>query len=424
MPMAMIEVRAHDGPAQALPEEFTAQLSPMQVRAAAGRLGRALGERRSVDLNGLDAAATAAFVEGLLLGGYSVRVGRPARAVVVHAAGAPDAIADGARSAAAVIWARELSNTRAAELSPQELARRAGDLAADGVRVSVRDENWLAEQGFGGVLAVGGGSATPPRLIQAGWQPRHAVPGQHLILVGKGITFDTGGLNLKPVASMRSMYTDMSGGAAVLGALRLIAQRNLPVRVTALVPSAENCFGGGSMRPSDVVRHYGGRTSEIGNTDAEGRIVLADALAYAVARLAPTALVSIATLTGAAKVALGLRTAGLLSSDDTQAAQLLAAGQASGEPVWRLPLAEDYAELLSSGIADATNSPGAPGAITAALFLRPFTGGLPWAHLDVAGPARADKDDGLLSRGGTGYGVRLLTEWVSARARTDQPSSV
>ena len=207
-----------------------------------------------------------------------------------------------------------------------------------GVQVVEHDVDWLTEQGFGGVLAVGGGAAAPPRLIRASWRPRGARPGVHAVLVGKGITFDTGGIQRKPGSSMSTMYTDMAGGAAVLGALHAVAAARLPVRVTALVPAAENSISGSAYRPGDVVRHYGGRTSEIGNTDAEGRLVLADAMAYAVARLRPSHLVDIATLTGAMKVALGTLTGGLLPTDDDLAAALLAAGTDTGEPLWRLPL--------------------------------------------------------------------------------------
>ena len=180
------------------------------------------------------------------------------------------------------------------------------------------------------------------------------------MIIGKGITFDSGGLNLKPGDSMRTMYTDMAGGAAALGAMQAVAARRLPVRLTVLVPAAENSLSGSAMRPSDVIRHYGGRTTEVQNTDAEGRLVLADALAYAVARLRPTALVDLATLTGAMKVALGLRTGGLLSTDDDLAAALLAAGAAAGEPLWRMPLVEEHVALLDSAVADAQNAPGNP----------------------------------------------------------------
>jgi leucyl aminopeptidase len=282
------------------------------------------------------------------------------------------------------------------------------------VEVRGHDETWLAEHGFGGVLAVGGGSVAPPRLIEARWRPRGART--HVVLVGKGITFDTGGINRKTGTGMATMFTDMAGGAAVLGALQAIAAARVPVQVTALVPTAENAFSGAAYRPGDIVRHYGGRTSEITNTDAEGRIVLADALAYAAARLRPTAIVDIATLTGAMKVALGLRTGGLFATTDELAAGLTRAGDAAGEPLWRLPMPAEYEPSLRSAFADAVNAPGNPGGITAALFLRPFVADVPWAHLDVAGPARAGEDDGMFTRGATGFGARLLADWVESLA--------
>jgi leucyl aminopeptidase len=396
-----------------------------QLRAAAGRLGRSLTDPRTVlDASGLSGERLGAVVEGLALGAYRFTLksaGAAEGPVTVELAGAEDAdaVTRGLRRARATGWARDLANTPASIKTPAWLAAEAaGELGAVGVDVLQHDERWLTEHGFGGILAVGGGSASPPRLIEASWNPRGARDGVHVVLVGKGITFDTGGLNLKPGDSMRTMHTDMSGGAAVLAALRAVAESGLPLRVTALVPAAENAFSGAAFRPSDVVRHYGGRTSEIGNTDAEGRLVLGDALAYAADRLRPSVLVDVATLTGAMKVALGLRTGGLFTAADRPAtadrlaAALTAAGGAAGEPLWRMPLHEDYTPTLRSDVADATNNPGNPGGITAALFLRPFTGGLPWAHLDVAGPARAPADDGLLSRGATGFGARLLLCWL------------
>jgi leucyl aminopeptidase len=238
----------------------------------------------------------------------------------------------------------------------------------------------------------------------------------HVVLVGKGITFDTGGLNRKTGTGMNTMFTDMAGGAAVLGALNIVATAKVPVRVTALVPAAENMLSGSAYRPGDVVRHFGGRTSEIGNTDAEGRLVLGDAIAYAAARLRPSVIVDIATLTGAMKIALGLRVGGLFATDDGLAEALAAAGDRTGEQLWRLPMPVEYEALLDSPIADATNSAGNPGGITAALFLRAFAGDVPWAHLDVAGPARAAEDDGVFSRGATGFGARLLAAYVESLA--------
>jgi leucyl aminopeptidase len=391
-----------------------------EVRRAAGRLARDLPPGRSTMAAGeLAGERLAAFVEGLVLGCYrfSLASRRPESPRRVDLAGVRDAAAlqRGLDNARATVWARDLTNTPAGTKTPTWLATQARrELGAVGVEVVRHDEKWLRAEGFGGILAVGGGSISPPRLIEAAWRPAQARAGRHVVIVGKGITFDTGGLNVKPGSSMRTMHTDMAGGAAALAALRRIAELRLPLRVTVLVPAAENSLSGSAYRPGDVIRHYGGRTTEVGNTDAEGRVVLGDALAYAAARLRPSTLVDVATLTGAVKVALGLRTAGLFATSDPLADALVAAGHAAGEPLWRMPLDTDYQSMLRSDIADAQNHPGNPGAITAALFLRPFAGDVEWAHLDIAGPARAPADDGMFSRGGTGFGARLLAGWLES----------
>ena len=322
----------------------------------------------------------------------------------------------------AVAWARDLVNTPSNTKDPAWLAAEAGERLAglDHVSVHVLDPDDLRAGGFGGVLAVGGGSASPPRVIVASYRPPGAAPG-HPVLVGKGITFDTGGISIKPNAGMREMKTDMAGGAAVLAAVDAAARLGLPVAVTAVVPAAENAVSGSSYRPADVVRHVGGRTTEVLNTDAEGRMVLADGLAWARLELGATVLVDVATLTGAMKVALGTRTAGLYATTDGLADALRTAAGHAGEAVWRMPLAEEHADLLESTVADANNAPGNPGGTTAALFLRPFAGDLPWAHLDVAGPARAGSDDAEVVKGGTGFGARTLLRWLEAGAPVDAP---
>lgn len=373
-----------------------------------------------VALPGRKGDELAALAEGLVLGHYRFDARpRPRPELVAELVGVDDvaAVARGIAYGRGATWARELANTRTSVKTPAWMGQQAAhELTPLGVRVTTRDAHWLAEQGFGGVLAVGGGSASPPGLIEASWRPRGVAANPHLVLVGKGITFDTGGYNLKPGASMKGMYTDMSGGAAVLGALRVVAALRLPIRVTVLVPLAENAVSGSSMRPGDVIRHYGGRTSEVTNTDAEGRLVLADAMAYAVARLRPAALVDIATLTGGIKVSLGERTGGLFATSDELAAALATAGDSTGEPLWRMPIIDDYLSQLDSLVADANNSPGNPQAVTAALFLRPFAGDVAWAHLDIAGPARSSKERGLVNAGATGFGTRLLARWVEARS--------
>ena len=230
------------------------------------------------------------------------------------------------------------------------------------------------------------------------------------MLVGKGITFDTGGISIKPADGMHLMRTDMSGGAAVIATLLAVGQLALPLRVTGLVPCAENHVSGAAYRPGDVVRQVNGTTTEVTNTDAEGRLVLADALAHAVHTLKPTTLVDVATLTGAMKVSLGLRTGGLFATERELAERIQAAGEGAGELWWPMPLIDDHADALRSDIADLRQCPPGPGGVTAAMFLREFTGGLPWAHLDIAGPARAEESYDEVNAGGTGFATRTLIE--------------
>jgi leucyl aminopeptidase len=402
---------------------------PDDLRVAAVALGRrieALPESRSVCV-AIDAPSpeqSRALAEGLVLGGYQFSRASDAQEPLhqLDLIGALDraGLTAGDEAADAAGWARDLGNTPANDLTPARLGELAEQqLTPAGCKVAVHDEAWLAAGGFGGLLAVGGGAAAGPRLIEVSYRPRRksgAPPLPHVVLVGKGITFDSGGLNLKPADGMRHMHTDMCGGAAVLGAIQYAAMRKLAVSVTALVPAAENAVSGTAMRPSDVITHVGGRTTEVGNTDAEGRLVLADALAYATSRLRPDVLIDIATLTGAMRIALGLETAGYFANDDDLAARLESAAAESGEPIWRMPLEHHYAKQLKSPVADARNDPGSPGAITAALFLQPFVGEVAWAHLDIAGPARATEDGPLLCRGATGFGTRLLARYLEAAA--------
>ncbi|KAA2264047.1 leucyl aminopeptidase family protein [Solihabitans fulvus] len=375
-----------------------------------------------------DAERVGALVLGAALGGYRFKVTgeEPAPRVgtlrLVAPAGADLAtLTEAAKlaltSAAATALSRDLANTPSDVKDPEWLAGTAARLAdrLAGLTATVRDERWLAEQGFGGVLAVGGGSVRPPRFLELSWKPRGA-SGQHLVFVGKGITFDTGGISIKPADGMHLMRTDMSGGAAVIAALLAVAERKLPVRVTGLVPCAENHVSGTAYRPGDVVRHYGGTTTEVTNTDAEGRMVLADALAYAVRRLKPSVLVDVATLTGAMKVSLGLRTGGLFATEDELAERITAAGARVGEAWWRMPLLDAHAEDVRGDLADVRQCPPGPGGITAALFLREFTGDLPWAHLDIAGPARSEKVYDEVVPGATGFAARTLVELVASYA--------
>jgi leucyl aminopeptidase len=368
-------------------------------------------------------AAVRGLVEGLLLASYRYRLGgdkeekAPRLRRVTLAVDDPDRYAGAIERAQVVAratgLARDLTNTPSLRKNPAWFARQITNRAS-GAQVRVWDADELAGAGFGGILAVGNGSASPPRLVELSWRPRS--PRAHVALVGKGITFDSGGISLKPADSMTLMRKDMAGAAAVVAATLAAAELRLPVRVTALAPLAENMPSGSAMRPGDVIRHYGGRTTEVRNTDAEGRLVLADALAYAAARLRPDALVDVATLTGANAIALGRRTAALYSPDDQLAGALTAAAEQAGEQVWRMPLVEDYAERLGSDLADASNLPSdtGGGSITAALFLREFTGAAVgrWAHFDMSAPSWIDRDDTELSRGATGWGVRTLLRWL------------
>ncbi len=407
--------------------------APKQYRKAGASLARAVKSALAEDVEGgakpfrvvnvevpEDASGehVAELAMGLLLGGYRFVVSTedPKPSVktfrLITDAGHAPTVARTRVLANAAALARDLANTPSNIKSPAWLADTAAKVAGPGVEVTVRDEHWLAAQGFGGVLAVGGGSSRPPRLVELAYRPAGAAT--HLLLVGKGITFDTGGLSIKGADGMHLMRTDMAGGGAVIAAVRAIAELALPVRVTALVPTAENHVSGSSYRPGDIVRHYGGRTTEVGNTDAEGRMVMADALAYGIARYQPDFVIDTATLTGAMKVSLGLRTGGLFATDDTLAARVREAGERVGEAWWRMPLVEDYAEAVHGEFGDVRQIPGGPGGIAAALFLREFTDGVPWAHLDIAGPARAEKSYDDVVPGATGFAARTLVELAAS----------
>jgi leucyl aminopeptidase len=412
--------------------------SPADLRTAGAAAARRAEGRRHLAVLVPTRTAEAALrglVEGLLLAAYRftrARDPKPSRApverVTLHEAGghrqgrgggSAAAVALAGATAASAHLARDLTNTPSNEKHPAWLARRATELGRrHGLDVRVRDEKELEAGGFGGIAAVGRGSARPPRLVELRYSPDRR-GGPHVVLVGKGITFDSGGLSLKPREAMIPMKTDMAGAGAVLGAMSALRDAGVRVRVTALVAAAENMPGASAMRPGDVLRQYGGRTVEVLNTDAEGRLVLADALAYADDRLDPDLVVDIATLTGAASAGLGRRHGALFCADDRLASGLVAAGEASGERLWRMPLVEDYRSALDSEVADLANVSRDPhvsgGAITAALFLREFAGRRRWAHLDIAGPARADRPEREVTKGGTGFGARLLLRWLEGQ---------
>lgn len=301
--------------------------------------------------------------------------------------------------------------------NPQWLVDRAQDLADQvGLKTEVWDRARLKAEGFGGILAVGGGSASEPRMMTLTYEPE-ASEREHVVLVGKGITYDTGGISIKPRTSMVSMKTDMAGAAAVLSAIVGAAELRVPQRITAVLPLAENSVSGSAYRPGDVVRTYGGRTVEIANTDAEGRMVLADALAWADENLDPDLVIDVATLTGAATLGLGRGHCAAYSADREVIGQLSTAGEQTGERIWHMPLVEEYREAVSSTVAQLRHVPNAEhrysaGSITAALFLREFVGRRNWVHLDIAGPARATSASHEIPQGATGYGARLLLRWL------------
>jgi len=405
-------------------------------RAAAAVVRRSKGaESLATTLaDGRGPDAVRAVAESLALASYSfTRKSAPTPAKLARAMllvddpSAEAALARARASSEAVRIARDLANTPSLEKSPEWLADRAVEIAGRTLQAEVWDVDKLRRDGFGGVLAVGRGSARPPRLVRVDHAPRGA--GRHVVLVGKGITFDSGGLSLKSNEGMTTMKTDMSGGAAVLGVMSALQALKIDLRVTALVPIAENMPGGDATRPGDVITHYGGRTSEVLNTDAEGRLVLADAIAYATTQLRPDVVVDIATLTGAATLGLGKRHGALYATTDRLRQALASAAEQGGERLWPMPIVEDYRDALDSPVADLRNVADqrkhySGGSIVAALFLREFLtppGGsdaaVPaWAHLDIAGPARADSDEDDVTKGATGFGVRALLRWLEAGA--------
>lgn len=375
-----------------------------------------------------------AAAEGALLGGYRFDDYRsekkPARAesLVLHAAELGEGALEHARAVAeAVALIKDLVNTPAEWQSPAQLAESAEQAVADlPIDVRILDEKQLAEQGFGGILGVGGGSDRPPRLVHLEYSPADA--GRHIALVGKGITFDTGGLSLKPAASMVGMKFDMTGAATVLAAIRAIAALQLPVRVTAWMCIADNMPSGRATRPGDVLRMLDGQTVEVMNTDAEGRLVLADGLVSA-SRENPDVIIDVATLTGAIIVALGLRHTGVMGSDDA-VAEYLAASKSVDELAWHLPLPEFMEESLDSQIADMVNANMADrsgGSLFAGLFLQRFIGRtsdaddaprIPWVHLDIAGSSEHKGGAyGFTDKGPTGATVRSLIAFAEAEGK-------
>ena len=404
-----------------------ADVTPERLRRATGNALRSIaamegadGWEVAVSLEVTDPELVQATAEGALLGAYRVEkvTGEtPPQAVtdVTLVASSvtglqKDALASAQANAAAVCQARDWGNTPPNLLYPESFAEAARGYVKDAkISVEILDEKALEKGGYGGILAVGGGSTRKPRLVRLSYAPRGAT--RHLALVGKGITFDSGGLDIKPAGQMAGMKYDMSGAAAVISAIRGIADLGLKVKVTAYASLAENLPSGSSYRASDVLTMFDGQSVENYNTDAEGRLVMADAIARA-GQDRPDLIVDVATLTGACMVGLGMRTAGLITNGETTSDLLLDAAEAAGEDFWELPLTDHTRGLIKSTVADMRSGSGQRwgGALVAGAFLERFVPeGVAWAHLDIAGPAEnVDEAYGYVPKGGTGMGVRTL----------------
>ena len=409
---------------------FTVTVMRRVLGGVAGRLAKfgsaattfpmAFAAKRSVE-------AVGAAVEGLALGSYrfteyKTERAKPAlkKAVVLGSSRWDQKAAAAAVKRAVIVtdaqcWARDLVNTPAGDMPPTQMAAEAKKMAKSaGLTCKVWTDAQLRTGGFGGIVGVGKGSANPPCLIELSYTG--AGRQTPIALTGKGIAFDSGGLSIKDAKSMENMKDDMGGAASILATMRVIAQLKPKINVIAAIPCSENMPGGHAQHPGDVIRHRGGKTSEVLNTDAEGRLVLADSLAY-LAEKKPQLIIDTATLTGACMVALGTDVAGAFGNDDDLTREIVDAGNAVDEPVWQMPLHRDYRGLIESNIADIKNTGERyGGAITAALFLSEFVGDIPWVHLDIAGPAFSEKGAALAARGGTGVPVRTLVRFVMDRA--------
>ncbi len=323
-----------------------------------------------------------------------------------------------------VLWTRDIANLPADTATPEYLGDEAKRLGKElGLKVTVFDEKQLAEMHCGGLLAVGSGSSHPPRMVVIEY-PGAGRSAKTVAVVGKGICFDSGGISIKPATRMSEMKFDKSGACAVLGILRAAALLKVSPRIVGVLACAENLPGGRAYRPGDVVRTYNGKTIEVLNTDAEGRVVLSDALAYVADKYHPDEIIDIATLTGAEVVALGDDTAALVATDDKLAQGLLDASAATGEPLWRMPLTDFHRELVKSDVADVRNSTeiAVAGVLTAAAFLEQFVNRIPWAHLDIAGPAYTNAltrkyQPAYQNIGATGFGVRVVTRYLASAVR-------
>ncbi len=413
-----------------------AELTPAVIRRSSAALARLVRRQRWLASSLLEAvseavqdevtlaAAAQAHAEGIVLGAYGYHAFQsepePNKLAKLTVIGSGQevrgALKAGVAVAEGVCFARDLVNEPGGSLTPTKLAEQALAVATSGdgadLEIQVWDRQDIVDARFGGLLGVNRGSEQPPRFVEITWRPPETEKG-FLALVGKGLTFDSGGLSIKPASGMETMKIDMSGAAAVLGTMRVVKTLAPPIRVTGYIPITDNMLGGDATRPGDILTIRNGKTVEVLNTDAEGRLVLADALSWA-SESKPDAIVDLATLTGACMVALGTKVAGLMGNHAGWIEAVEAAAERAGERVWHLPLPEDYRKQLDSPVADLKNIGDRwGGTLTAALFLREFVAdGIPWAHLDIAGPAWTDSVDGEAAKGGTGFGVRLLVDLI------------
>ena len=402
------------------------------ARKAGATVGRKTGSSPNIAttipqaVGGPAADAIAAFVEGYLLGQYrfdryKANGSKPKTKTVtitLSGRGADDAAMRKAITRATIVaegtaFARDLTNIPAGDFIPESFAVEARRLAKTlPLTVKVLNEKELRAGKYGGILGVGQGSDKPPRLVEIRYRPAGAK--RHVALVGKGITFDSGGINLKS-DGLDWMKMDMGGGAAVMGAMLAVGKLKPKVAVTGLICTAENMPGPTALHPGDVITMKGGKTVEIGNTDAEGRLVMADGIVHAVENSKADVIVDIATLTGAMMIALGDKAFGVLGNDQGEIDGILAAAGEAGEKAWQLPLYDDYRKKIDSDIADMKNiGDRYGGAITAALFLKEFAGDTPWVHIDIAGPARSTVEEFETTKGATGAGVRTLVRWIES----------
>lgn len=409
-------------------------LTPNDARKAAAAFARAAGKAESLSTTlanlgrGSKANIAQAVVEGIQLATHRYSAlksdknfASPLREVVLVATAANAAaitrgVKDGAVIANAVCTARDFANMPPAYLTARHFAEKAQEIAAQtGLDITVYNKEELIQMGCGGIIGVNQGSIEPPRMVKLSYNPKGAGKKQHVVLVGKGVMYDSGGISLKPSdPSHAVMKMDMSGAAAVLATMSTLSALKCQTRVTAFLMCTDNMPSGSALKLGDVLTMRNGKTVEIHNTDAEGRLILADGLSLA-AELKPSAIINIATLTGACLVALGEKVAGVLGTSDKLISQLEDAAARVDEPIWQLPLVKEYRRLLDSTVADMRNIGGpAGGTITAGLFLSEFVGNTPWAHLDIAGPMKVDGDDGWMQRGATAFGTRLLIDTVTS----------